>query len=296
MSGEIEDLSGLSDKGLIGNRYFQEPRFASRVAYMGYVTDPSVNRYRNFLRQMMRGGVVEEKLRGVSREAVGRATAAARTQAGDLTGGTMGAGLSAPGMEAYLNRKLDAALAGQMGEAYRQAAVADVNARSTAGQALERDALNRYNMMMNIANMAGRAAPYSQKTAGTGKNPWKALGMQALGTAAGVGVGALTGGLMGALVPSIGFAQGAMAGMGWNPMLAMMPGASSQAGGQGGTASVSMPQQYMYPAGATNIPPQYSQPIGPAPSPDYAPYGPGYGPQQYNLPPGTNWSMRHWRG
>lgn len=212
LRGKRGSTDVLEDQNLLSTQFFHEPRFATRAAYMDYATDPAVNRYRRYLKDVLGGGVYQEKMMDVSREAAGRSSKAARINAQDSMAG-MGAGVDMPGIESYVTGKIDMALAGELGEANRQAAMSDLQARVAAGETLDRMAQTRHAYAMDIANMGAASAPFNQKQ--QKKNPWKSMGMQALSTALGVGATAATGGAMGAIMPGMTAAQGAMSAMGW---------------------------------------------------------------------------------
>lgn len=193
-------LTELGDPGLLTTEHGQSSRFLSRVGQYQYENDPRLQKYRKHIERLQAGGL-EDKLRAVSREAIGRSQGAQRMGMQDALSSQMGGGAVAPGVGQYLNRKQDVALTGELGEAYRQAAVSDLNSRTMAGQMALEDQMMSQEMLNRIIAADTHNIDVQLQHKMWEKQPgfWDQVLGNAVGQAAGAAAGYFTGGAAGAV-------------------------------------------------------------------------------------------------
>lgn len=213
MRGQRANLDGFDDPANLSSQHFHAPRFESRYAYAKYVGDTGVRNAKSFLRDVQSGGVISGAQDRIARDQLGGAASASRMVAKDQMAG-MGADVEMPGAESYITSRMDAALAGETGEARNMAAMADIQARLSAGQQLDKMAMQEAGLMQNIANMSAQSAQFNQPK--RRKNPWRSLGMNALGSIVGLVSSYAGGGILGGLTKGITAGEGAAAAVGWD--------------------------------------------------------------------------------
>lgn len=197
-SGKRESTEGIP-ASLLSTRYGTAPRTLTRLARFEYMTDPGVTQYRKFMRGMQKGGVGKQ-LKAIAADAANRTAMESRMRTSEAFHRGLGGGVRAPGLSQYINMKQDAALSGALGDAFRQAALADLSFRQAAGEALLSEANYRTGLLYNIANAAAGSSALNQPTTGQGGNFFKDLAQMALSA----GVGYFTGGLGGAAAGALG--------------------------------------------------------------------------------------------